>query len=146
MAIYPPVVCKDEQQLAPASSLSGISSLRVNTTHCVGCRIKSDRLGPCQTTVSSPVGSSDVSVLLFNYSIIKLQWVRFHLDALVAVEDSNWTKQGPFLCCKGRGSCEEHGCPVHFCITSLPSWQGFQHTAVGTLGESEEESEVSLPT
>lgn len=76
---------------------------------------------------------------------MKLQWVRFHLGDSIAVEDSNWSKQGPSLCCKGTGSCEEHRCPVHFCITSLLSWQGFQHTGVGALEESEE-NEVPLPT
>lgn len=49
VSIYLPVVCKDEQQLTPASSLYSVSSHRVNTTHCVWCQIKgtdSDRGKP----------------------------------------------------------------------------------------------------
>lgn len=65
--------------------------------------------------------------------------IRFHLSDLHAAEHA------PLLCCKVAGCCEEYGCPVHFCITSLPLWQGFQHTSVGTLEESLEDSEVPSP-
>lgn len=63
-----------------------------------------------------------------NHYIIKIQ---LHPDDLVAVQDSDWIKQGPFLCCKVSGSHKEQGCPVHNCITSPCSWQGFQNTGVG---------------
>lgn len=105
-----------------------LSSHRVNTTHWAWCRIKVTVLDPAksQNLLQWVLQTSPCHWL--NHYIIQIQ---LHPDGLVAVQDSDCTKQGPLLCCKVPGSCKEHRCPVHNCITSPPSWQGFQHTGVG---------------
>lgn len=77
--------------------------------------------------------------------MIKLQWVRFHVEYLVAVEDRDLTEQGPFLCCKVPGSNEKHGC--HALFATPASLHGrVSKTQVWVHEETLKKSEVPLST
>ena len=93
--------------------------------------------------LNCPYPDPPVSACFFRFSSARRQGEGRPRGAFVASgsQNQNMDKAGTSSCCKVLGSCEEYRCPVHFCITSLPSRQGFQHTGVGALGESEEKSE-----